>query len=273
MAVSANVANVGGPALAGILVVTIGAGWGLAVDAGTFVASAISLGLMRVHAVAPAPRSTTLRELRAGWQAFRSRTWLWASVLEFMAANALSFSPYLVLGPEVARTSLGGPAAWAAISAASGVGAVLGGTFGLRWHPRFPLRAMFVTSLIGTSPLLVLLAAAAPLPALLGAAVISGRSISFFNLVWFTVLQRKVPGAELSRVSSWDALGSYVISPIGLAAAGPVGIALGIPTTLYAAAALGALGTLAVLAVPSVRNLADESAGFEVEAVRQQQTA
>jgi MFS family permease len=255
IAVSANVANIGGPALAGVLVATVGAGWGLAIDAGTFLASAAFLSLMRVDAVAPAPRTGTLRELRAGWRSFRSRTWLWTSVLEFMAANALLSSPYMVLGPEVARNSLGGPAAWAAISTATGLGAVLGGTFGLRWEPRFPLRAMFVTSIIGTTPVLVLLAAAAPLPALLAAAVISGMSISFFNLVWFTVVQREIPGEELSRVSSWDALGSYMISPIGLAVAGPIGIALGIPTTLYAAAALGVLGTLAVLTVPSVRNL------------------
>jgi MFS family permease len=255
IAVSGNIANIGGPAAAGVLVATLGAGWGLAIDAGTFLASAAALWLMRVQAIVPAPRTGTFSELRAGWRAFRSRTWLWVSVLEFMAANALSFSPYLVLGPEVARTSLGGPAAWAAIGTASGIGALLGGTFGLRWHPRFPLRAMFVTSLLGTSPLLALLAASAPLPALLGAAVISGMSITFFNLVWFTVVQQRIPGEELSRISSWDALGSYVISPIGLAAAGPIGIALGIPTTLYAAAALGVLSTLAVLAVPSVRNL------------------
>jgi MFS family permease len=261
IAVSGNIANVGGPALAGVLVATLGAGWGLAIDAGSFLVSAAYLSLMRVQAVIPAARTGTLSELRAGWRAFRSRTWLWVSALEFMAANALSFSPYLVLGPEIARTSLGGPGAWAAISTASGIGAVLGGTLGLRWNPRYPLRAMFVTSLIGTSPLLVLLAAVAPLPALLAAAVISGMSISFFNLVWFAVVQRRIPGEELSRVSSWDALGSYAITPIGLAAAGPIGIALGISTTLYAAAALGVLGTVAVLAVPSVRNLTDDPSG------------
>jgi len=263
IAVSANIANVGGPALAGVLVATLGAGWGLAIDAGSFLASAAYLSLMRVQAVMPAARTGTLSELRAGWRAFRSRTWLWVSALEFMAANALSFSPYLVLGPEVARTSLGGAGAWAAISTASGIGAVLGGTVGLRWRPRYPLRAMFVTSLIGTSPLLVLLAAVAPLPALLAAAVLSGMSISFFNLVWFAVVQRRIPGEELSRVSSWDALGSCAITPIGLAAAGPVGIALGISTTLYAAAALGALGTAAVLAVPSVRNLTGDPRSCE----------
>jgi len=261
IAVSGNIANVGGPALAGVLVATLGAGWGLAIDAGSFLVSAAYLSLMRVQAVVPAARTGTLSELRAGWRAFWSRTWLWVSALEFMAANALSFSPYLVLGPEIARTSLGGPGAWAAISTASGIGAALGGTLGLRWNPRYPLRAMFVTSLIGTSPLLVLLAAVAPLPALLAAAVISGMSISFFNLVWFAVVQRRIPGEELSRVSSWDALGSYAITPIGLAAAGPIGIALGISTTLYAAAALGVLGTVAVLAVPSVRNLTYDPSG------------
>jgi predicted MFS family arabinose efflux permease len=257
MAVSANIANVGGPALAGVLVVTIGPGWGLAVDAGTFIASAASLALMRIQAVAPAPRSTTLHELRAGWRAFSSRTWLWVSVVAgFMGANALGFAPMQVLGPEVARISLGGPAAWAAISTARGVGAVLGGVVGLRWRPRFPLRAMFATSIVGTPALLVLLAVAAPLSALLAAAVVSGIAISFFNLVWFTVVQRAIPPEELSRVSSWDSLGSYAISPVGLAAAGPIAIAFGISTTLWAAAALFVLVSVVPLAVPSVRNLA-----------------
>jgi MFS family permease len=255
IAVSANIANIGGPALAGVLVATIGAGWGLAIDAGSFLVSAAYLSLMRVQAVIPAARTGTLTELRAGWRAFRTRTWLWVSALEFMGSNAFAFSPYLVLGPEIARTSLGGAGAWAAISTASGIGAVIGGTVGLRWDPRYPLRAMFVTSLIGTTPLLVLLAAVAPLPALLVAALLSGMSVSFFNLVWFAVVQRRIPGEELSRVSSWDSLGSYAVTPIGLAAAGPIGIALGISTTLYAAAALGVLGTAAVLAVPSIRNL------------------
>jgi len=260
IAVSSNFAQIGGPAVAGVLVATLGAGWGLAIDAASFLVSAASLSMMHVKAAVPAARTGALSELRAGWRAFRSRTWLWVSALEFMGANALAFSPYLVLGPEVARVSLGGPAAWAAISTASGIGAVLGGIFGLRWRPRYPLRTMFITSLIGTSPILILLAAAAPLQALLLASLLSGMTISFFNLIWFTVLQQRIPGEELSRVSSWDSLGSYAASPIGLAAAGPIGIALGISTTLYAAAALGVLGTAAVLAVPSVRNLTDEPA-------------
>jgi hypothetical protein len=114
---------------------------------------------------------------------------------------------------------------------------------------------VFATSVVGTPALLALLAAAAPLPALLAAAVVSGVSLSFLNLVWFTVVQRAIPPDELSRVSSWDSLGSYAISPLGLAAAGPIALALGVSATLYAAAALFVLVTVAALAVPSVRNL------------------
>jgi MFS family permease len=262
IAMSSNAASIGGPAAAGVLVATLGAGWGLAIDAASFLASAAFLAPMRVDAIAPAPRTNTFHELREGWRAFRSRAWLWVSVLEFMVANAITSSPYLVLGPEVARSSLGGAGAWAAIGATSGAGAVLGGTAGLRWQPAFPLRAMFLGSIVGTTPLLVLLGVAAPLPLLLAAAVLWGMSISFFNLVWFTVVQRKIPGPELSRVISWDALGSYVAAPIGLALVGPIGVSLGIPATFYGAAVLGVLASAAVLAVPSVRNLtygADEA--------------
>ena len=256
MAVSQNVANVVGPALAGVLVASIGPGWGLGVDAGTFLASAASLAMMRVDAAARAERSSMGHELRDGWRAFRSRTWLWASVAGFMAGNALGFSPMQVLGPEVARRSLGGPAAWAAISTASGIGAVLGGSVGMRWRPRFPLRAIFAWSLVGTPALLALLADAAPLAAMVTAAVVSGATLTLLNLTWFTVVQREIPRDELSRVSSWDTLGSYAINPVGLAVAGPVAVTVGIAATLYAAAAFFVLITLIVLAVPSVRDLA-----------------
>lgn len=256
MAISANVANVGGPALAGVLIATIGPGWGLAFDASTFVASAAFLALMRVQVVTPAAvRASTLSELRAGWRSFSSRTWLWASVAILMGANAFGLGPMSVLGPEVARISLGGPAAWAAISTARGIGAVLGGAVGLRWHPHFPLRAVFAASLLGTPALLALLAAAAPLPALLAAALVSGMALTLFNLIWFTVEQRAIPPGELSRVSSWDSLGSFAASPVGLAAAGPIAVAVGISTALYGAAAVFVLSSVAALAVPSIRNL------------------
>jgi hypothetical protein len=59
----------------------------------------------------------------------------------------------------------------------------------------------------------------------------------------------------LSRVYSYDALGSLVLIPVGFAIAGPVADAIGTGPTLYGAAALVVLATLPVLAVREVREL------------------
>ncbi len=55
-------------------------------------------------------------------------------------------------------------------------------------------------------------------------------------------------------MSSWDELGSNALQPLGLALVGPIAIAVGISTTLYAAAALAALLTLSVVSVRAVRD-------------------
>ncbi len=257
--VAENVSRVGGPALAGVVVVAIGAGWGLVVDAASFAASVVLLAVMQVKPVDVPPRRSVLAELRAGWRSFRSRTWLAASVPTFMVVNGLGFSPLLVLGPVIAKSSLGGASAWAVILTAMGVGSVLGGVVGTRWAPRYPLRATLTLSLVGAPLLLTGLAAVAPLPLLAAAALVTGTSIALFNLIWFTVLHKRIPQDELSRVSSWDSLGSFVASPLGLAITGPIAIALGVEATLYLAAAVFVLATLVNLAFPSVRNLDDRA--------------
>jgi predicted MFS family arabinose efflux permease len=249
-----NVAQVTGPALAGILVATIGPNWGLAIDAATFAVSAAFLGAMRVAPAPVGPRKSKWVELRTGWRAFRSRTWLWVSVAFFTVFISFVLSPFQVLGPQVARLFLGGPAAWAAITTAIGLGAVLGGTLGMRWRPRYPLRTCFIAFLLAGPAMLALIAAHAPLWLVLTTAFVDGATGPLFNVFWFTAIQQEVPADELSRVSSWDYLGTLALQPVGLALSGPLAIAIGLSTTLYAAGVLFLVLVLAVLAVPSVRN-------------------
>lgn len=260
MSLSGNVAAVLGPAFAGVIVATIGAGWGLAIDGATFVASAVFLAMMRVEPVLLAARASTLAELRAGWHAFRSRTWLWVTVVYFTLFIGFVYAPLLVLGPQVARTSLGGAGAWAAIATALGLGALVGGLIGFRWRPRYPLRVAFLAFLIAGPALFGLLAAHAPLPLIVAAALVDGASGPLFNTLWYTALQREVPANELSRVSSWDYLGSVGMLPVGQAISGPVAGAIGLSTTLYLAGALFVVLLMAVLAVPAVRNFRGEEA-------------
>jgi predicted MFS family arabinose efflux permease len=251
-----NVASVLGPAIAGVIVATLGPKWGLAIDAATFVASAAFLSRLRVGSPVATARAGTLTELRAGWRAFRSREWLWITVAYFTIYIAFVYSPFQVLGPQIARTSLGGAGAWAAISVALGVGAVVAGVLGLRWRPRYPLRVAFLAFLIGGPALFALIAAHAPLWLIIVAAGLDGGSGTLFNVLWFTALQSDVPASELSRVSSWDYLGSVALLPLGQGLAGPVAGAIGLSSTLYGAAGLILVLTVAVLAVPAVRDFA-----------------
>lgn len=254
MGLSENLASILGPALGGVLVVAAGAGWGLAFDAAAFLVSAVSLQMMRLAPLAFPPRHSVIAELRDGWQAFRSRRWLSVSVVSLAFIVTIVFAPLDVLGPEVARAHLGGAGAWAAIAAALGIGAVAGGAVGLRWKPRYPVRAGFLATLAGEPIMLALLGAGGPLFAIVVFAFISGAAGTVFNVFWFTLLQREIPEEELSRVSSWDYLGTYALQPIGLAAVGPIALAVGLSTTLYVAGALAALTTCVVLAMPAVRN-------------------
>ena len=78
-----NATNIGGAALGGLIVAAAGPGWALAFDAFTYVAAAALL--LPMHIVQPARAATEsfFAELREGWTAFSSRTWLWVVVLGF----------------------------------------------------------------------------------------------------------------------------------------------------------------------------------------------
>ncbi len=254
MGLSGNFAMVLGPAAAGLLVATAGPSWGLAVDAATFVASAACLGAMRIAHVAPEARRRMLVELRAGWRGFRSRAWLWLTVLVFTLYLGFCYAPFQVLGPQIARLSLGGAGAWAGISVALGAGAVIGGALALRLRPRYPLRLAFALFAAVTPLMLALLAAHAPLAVLIAVAVVDGSTGSLFNVFWYTALQSDVPAGELSRVASWDYFGSVALWPLGQAIAGPIAVAIGLSATLYASAALALLLFGGALAAAPVRN-------------------
>ena len=72
------------------------------------------------------------------------------------------------------------------------------------------------------------------------------------DLLWFTVFQQHVPASARSRVSSYDALGSFVLMPLGYAIAGPVAGAIGVTETLIATAVIEAACFAVIIAQPSV---------------------
>src|SRR3954468_2301242 len=78
-----------GPAVAGALVASAGAGWALAIDATTFAISAALLLALRTPRRVERARESFVADLRAGWGAFRARTWVWAFVAFAAVGNLL----------------------------------------------------------------------------------------------------------------------------------------------------------------------------------------
>ena len=253
--VSSGTAWVAGPAIAGILIAVHGPALALAFDAGTFALSALSLLALRLpQAARHVERQSFLRELVEGWQEVRSRTWIWTIIAWVGSYFFLVIAPFIVLGPAVARASLGGATAWAIIWGSLSAGRLVGGATALNWTPSRPLFVASALLLLQVPPV-ALLAARAPLLAIVPAQVLGGASIGFFFTIWDTALQRHVAPEKLSRVSSYDWIGVFVLQPAGLVLVGPVAAAIGISATLSISAAWAAASTLIVLLVRDVREL------------------
>jgi MFS family permease len=243
-----------GPALAGVIVATSSPGWAVLVDAFTYLISVGSLAMVRVNWKVVRPSESFFVLLAQGWQEFWSRTWLWAVVVASSLFNLIVFAPYLVLGPVVAKDHLGGAASWGIVLASLGVGALVGGIILLRVHPRRPLFVGLVTSFVWAIPLLAM--ALRPSTALIAiGSFLGGGSMSVFNALWNTTVQREVPTEVLSRVSAYDWFGSLAFLPIGMALVGPLAIEFGDTAVLAAAGLLTVVLTVAVLSIPSVSGL------------------
>jgi MFS family permease len=251
---SLNATNIVGASVGGLLVAVTSPGWAIAVDAASYGLAALAIAAMNLPAGLRIEGSTVLAELRVGWRDFWSRPWLWAIVLQFGVVNAVENGAVQIFGPVVAKTHLGGAAGWGAVLTSTSVGLVLCGFLMLRWRPR---RILFVATLAVFMLVLPLIALAIPfpLPLVMLAGFLAGFFVEIFGVLWDTAMQQEIPIDKLSRLSAYDALGSLVLTPIALAALGPIGGALGTRTTLFACAALTIGATLPVLLVREVRTL------------------
>jgi MFS family permease len=268
--ISRNVFAVAGPALAGILVHAFGPGWVYAIDASTFALSAAFLVRLPVTAVL-AERKRFVADLMEGWREVTARTWVWASIVYFSVWN-FAVAAFFVLGPVVADRELGGARDWGVILAGGSIGSILGGLLALRVRPRQPLATGYaLITVAALQPLLLI----RPFPALAVAAagLLAWVTLAFSITLWQTSLQELIPREALSRVISYDWLGSLVLMPVGFAVAGPISESIGIDTTLWISAGLLFVSSAAIALVPSVRSITRpdkvELREVEVESVEQ----
>jgi MFS family permease len=252
MGLARNGATIGGGAIGGLIAALADPGWTLVADAATYAASAaLCVGLVVPHL--PAPPASMLSDLREGWVEFRSRPWLWSIVAQFAVMVGFGRSAELVLGPVIAKAHLGGAAAWGWVLSMDGAGSVVAGVFLVHRRRRFS-RPLLVASLGCLIDVGVVLGLYRPLALgwLLALSFVGGAGIAVFGVMWETTMAREIPAHALSRVSAYDAMGSFLLQPIGLAVTGPLASVLGVRGELLVGASAIVLPTVAVMCVPDV---------------------
>lgn len=93
---------------------------------------------------------------------------------------------------------------------------------------------------------------AAPIIAPL-ASVLVGFGITFFNTIYFTILQERIPGEKLGRVISLDTLGSFAMIPVGEALGGILTDRIGPAPVFLFFGAFNVVNSLIPLLVREVR--------------------
>ncbi|XBB66118.1 MFS transporter [Nocardioides sp. WV_118_6] len=250
---ASQTASAVGFALGGVIVAFAGPGWAIAVDAGTYAVAAILFSLIRVAHTPSGSRERILSELADGAREVLRHTWLWLLIGQALLYHLFYGGAQGVLGPIVVGDTWGAEA-WGWALSALMAGFVAGGLVALRWRPRHLLRwGVLMLSLTAAFPLAMALAGQVWL-VLLGAFV-HGVGLQLFSVAWDLAIQENIAPEMLSRVYSFDLVGSFVCRPLGYALTGPVAALVGVDLWLVVIAAVIGLSSLAALSAPSVRGL------------------
>ena len=252
-----TVMQAAGPALASLLIAVQSPGLAFAVVAGLQVIAAVVLGLMRTTPVRRDlaaenlhPVRQTFVDLRDGFAYLISTKWLLATLLFAIVLVLIIMGPIEVLLPFAVKDQTGGGAgAFAIALAAFGVGGAVGSlTVASFRMPRRYLTIMILAWGFGCIPLAII-GSTSELWIMVVALFVVGLVFSGAQVLWGTLLQRRVPPAMLGRVSSLDFFVSLALMPISMAVAGPVGEWIGLGPAFLAAGLLPPLIAVATLAI------------------------
>jgi|HubBroStandDraft_1064217.scaffolds.fasta_scaffold28354_2 MFS family permease len=255
-------AFIGSP-IGGILVVTVGAVIGLALNALTFAISATMIFLMvipgarRALSAEPA-KSSILSEVGEGLRYLRSQSALLIITVTAMGANFFLsiWGGFTVI--YVAVQLHQGAAGFGIIVAANTAGFAIGALLPSRLHTdRAPgvwlpatwgLVGFFIIGLAFTTSLLLAIVLT----------LIGGTLLSIGNTTWLSGVQKSVPDEFLGRYFATDEAGSFAMIPAGVAVGGVLVLLIGISGSYLLAGVGAALMNLVLLFSPAVRRWGSE---------------
>ncbi len=198
-----NLARVLGPAVAGILIATVGEGVCFLINAASFVAVVASLLTLDRGAINPSPPSgREPGQLREGLRYVRRTPELGVPLLMMALAGCLAYE-FQVSLPVMARQGLHvGATGFGFMTAAMGVGAVVGGLFVATKGKTGLPTLVTASSAFGIVLLFAALAPSLPVE-LLALALAGGASISFMSTGNSTLQLGAAPGMRGRVMSLW----------------------------------------------------------------------
>lgn len=254
IAIASNAGLISGAGLAGALIAAFGPGTAIVIDGLTFlVAGALVFSFRHVAKAQPSGESMMF-DLNHGWQTFISFRWLWVIVGAFSVIVACMRAGFDVGGPVLMKEQFDGATSWAIIQTAQAIGFLSGAVLAARIKPSRPL--IYCLAVTAVMPL-GLLAMALPTPVwvLSVSGFFLGVCFEQWGVMWGTAMQTHIPRDALSRASAFDAMGSLVLGPVGLAVAGPIIAAFGLRALFIGCAAVTALFLVLPLLEREVWNL------------------
>ncbi|HWH35419.1 MAG TPA: MFS transporter [Acidimicrobiales bacterium] len=245
-------ARVVGPALAGLLVTTVGFGWAFLVDGLSYVAVLVCLYKMDTSALRPAPEAARGRgQVRAGLRYARGIPELWIPLVIMAVIGTLAFNFQTVLPLFAIRDLGGGEGTFTLLMSLLSLGSLLGALATAR---RETVRVRTVSlSAIAFGAALGLLSLAPNTAAALMVGVLVGLASISFMTASTAIVQMRADPAMRGRVLALQAIVFLGSTPIGGPVVGAIADGFGARYSL----ALGALATIAAglygLASPQLR--------------------
>jgi MFS family permease len=244
-----NVARTIGPAVAGILIATVGDGVCFLINAGSFVAVVASLVTMDLAALSPTvPAPRARGQLREGLRYVRRTPQLAAPLLMMALAGCLAYEFQVTLPVMADRALNAGATGFGFMTASMGLGAVAGGLL-VAARGRTGLRPLVIAS----SGFAVAMAMATLAPtlgvAMAALALVGAASIAFMSTGNSTLQLNAEPDMRGRVMSLWfvafqgsTPIGGPIVGWVMAVAGARAGLGLGALTM-----ALVALGGLAAL--------------------------
>lgn len=254
--------SMGGAALAGLLVATVGAADALYVDAASFLVSFVvfaiaTSGLGRpVNQEVDADPTSYVQELRQGWDFLRTEPVLIALCVMVAVTNLVDQAYSAVLAPVWAKESGAGVAVLGSLFAVMSGASVIGALAAARWGETLPrFRTYVLAFLVCGAPRYVVMALESPVWAVFAITAVAGVAAGFLNPILGAVIMERIPAPLLGRVSSLNTAICWSLMPLGGVLGGLAVAGLGISPALLIAGAAYFVTTMAPTRVPSFRRM------------------